>query len=66
MQARFRFDQQSNSSTSDISNENTFVGPAAHWSRLRRHATPDALADKARNYILEMLSKDPPRQAAGG
>ena len=34
------------------------VGLSAHWSDLRRHGQPDALASKARDYILEMLKQD--------
>ena len=40
------------------------VGPSAHWSTIRRHAQSDVLANKARNYILQMLQqeqKSPPR-----
>lgn len=31
---------------------------SAHWTDLRRHGQADALASKARDYILEMLKQD--------
>lgn len=44
--------------------QQTPVGPSAHWSHIRSHAKSEVLASKARNYILEMLQQDrksPPR-----
>jgi hypothetical protein len=46
------------------SEQQTPIGPSAHWSTIRRHAQSDVLANKARNYILQMLQQDqksPPR-----
>ena len=38
--------------------QQTPIGPSAHWSAIRRQGGSEVLANKARNYILEMLQQD--------
>ena len=40
----------------------TTIGLHSHWGQIRRHAPCDALALKAKDYILQMLQQDQGRR----
>lgn len=44
------------------SNVPTVIGLHSHWGQIRRHASCDALAVKAKDYILQMLQQEQNRR----
>ena len=59
-----RYDLSDRNGPKNHQDQSAPIGPSAHWSAIRRHAQSDVLANKARNYILQMLQQDhknPPR-----